>query len=135
MESVIESTSYFKGNLKMLSFIVRELTGREYQINDFSYRSTVFMLKSVLARMSTSNYLEESIRLIFGRRVFEDNEQIISSSTTNGSVVHFIRRNRGGTRSNRIHYTDPIPVLLNEYYSNSSESSNEDSDEESQISD
>ena len=63
MESVIDSASYFQGELAMLSFIVRELTGREYQINDFSYQPTVFMLKSVLVGMSTTDYPEESIRL------------------------------------------------------------------------
>ena len=54
MESVIDSASYFQGELAILSFIVRELTGREYQINDFSYQSTVFILKTVLVGMSAT---------------------------------------------------------------------------------
>ena len=128
MESVIDSASYFQGELAMLSFIVRELTGREYQINDFSYQSTVFMLKTVLVGMSTTDYPEESIRLIFRGRVLEDNEQIVSSGVTSGSVVHFVRRNRGGARTNRTRYADPIPVLLDDSSSDSSESSEEDSD-------
>ena len=55
-----------------------------------------------------------SIRLIFRGRVLEDNEQIVSSGVTSGSVVHFVRRNRGGARTNRTQYAGPIPVLLND---------------------
>ena len=128
MASVIDSASYFQGELEMISFIVRELTGREYQINDFSYHSTVFMMKNVLGRMSTSDYPEEIIRLIFRGRVLEDNEQIVSSGVTSGSVVHFVRRNRGGARTNRTRYADLIPVLLDDSSSDSSESSEENSD-------
>ena len=89
MESIIASATYFEGDLEILLFIVRELNSREYQINDFSYLSTVFMLKSILVRMSTSDYTEESIRLISGGRLFEDNEQLFSFGVTNGLVVHF----------------------------------------------
>ena len=88
MESVIDSASYFQGEVAMLSSIVRELTGREYQINDFSYQSTVFMLTTVLVGMSTTDFPEESIRLISRGRVLEDNERIVSSGVTSGSVVH-----------------------------------------------
>ena len=140
MESIIDSATYFEGDLEILLFVVRELIGTEYQINDFSCHSTVYMLKNVLVGMSTSDWTEESICFTFGGRHLEDNDLIGSSGVTNGSVVHFVRRNRGGSRINISQYADPIPVLLNESDFDTSsdssyDSSDEDSNEESQMSD
>ena len=70
--------------------------------------------ESVLVSISTNNWPEESFRLTFGGRYLEDNDLIGWFGVTNESVVHFVRRNRGGARTNRTQYAGPIPVLLND---------------------
>ena len=59
MEYIIDSANYFDGDEEIFSFIVHELGSMAHQINDSSYRCTVYMLKSLLVGMSTLDLRED----------------------------------------------------------------------------
>ena len=71
------------------------------------------MLKSLLVYMSTVALREDQMRLICNGIIMEDDILICSYGITNGTVMHLIPRLRGGARTRRTAYVDPIPFLMN----------------------
>ena len=113
----------------MLSFVVQESTAVSHQINDFSPRCTVYMLKTLLGSMTTGNLREDQMRLVCNGIVIEDERVISSYGITNGTIMHLVPRLRGGARTRRTGYVEPIPYLMTD--TSSDEDSDEDSDENS----
>ena len=123
MEYIFNNANDIDNDEENISFVVQELTGVAFQIVDFSPRCTVYMLKTLLATMSTAYLTEDNIRLIFDRVVLEDDRYLSSYDIIDGTRMHMIRRNRGGARTRRTAHA--IPYLSTET------SSDEDSDEDS----
>ena len=123
MEFIFNNADDIDYDEENISFVVQELTGEVYQIDDFSPRCTVYMLKTLLGSMSTANLREDQIRLICHDIVLEDDRVISSYDITDGTVMHLVRRLRGGARTRRT--ARAIPYLSTET------SSDEDSDEDS----
>ena len=66
------------------------------------------------------------MRLMCNGIVMEDDRVISSYGITNGTVMHFVPRLRGGVRTRRTAYVDLIPFLMNDTYYD--EDYDEDSD-------
>ena len=123
MEFIIDNANNIDYDEENIWLVVQELTAEAYQIDNFSPRCTVYMLKALLGSMSTANLREDQIRLICNGIVLEDDRVISSYDITDGTVMHLVRRLRGGARTRRT--TRAIPYLSTET------SSDEDSDEDS----
>ena len=135
MECIIDSATYFDGDEELFSFVIQELDSMAHQINDFSYRWTVYMLKHLLVGISILDLREDQMSLTCNSTMMEDDKLINVYVIINGTVKHLIPRLRGGARIKNTTYVDLIPFLINDSSSDSSESSDEDSDEKSLISD
>ena len=80
-------------------------------------------MKTLLGSMSTANLREDQIHLICNSTVLEDDRAISSYDITDGTVMHLVRRLRGGARTRRT--ARAIPYLMTET------SSDDDSDGDS----
>ena len=49
MENIFDTAVIVEGNKEILSFVVKELAGTEYIVDDIFFRCTVYILKSLLA--------------------------------------------------------------------------------------
>ena len=124
MEFIVDNANYFDNDEEMLSFVVQELTNVSHQINDFSPRCTVYMLKALLECMTTDNLGEDQIHLSCNGIVIKDDRVISSYGIINGNVMHIVPLLCGGARTRITEYVDLIPYLM------TNTSSNEDSDED-----
>ena len=123
MEYIFNNANDIDYDEENISFVVQELTGVTFQIVDFSPRCTVYMLKTLLATMSTAYLTEDNIRLIFRGVVLEHDRDLRSYDIIDGTRMHMIRRNRGEARTRRTAYA--IPYLMDD--TSSDENSDEDS--------
>ena len=70
------------------------MTAVSHQINDFPLRCTVYMLKTLLATISTAYLTEDNIRLIFDRVVLEDDRYLSYYDIIDGTRMHMFYRLR-----------------------------------------
>ena len=94
MEFIFNNANDIDNDEENISFVVIELTGVSFQIVDFSPRCTVYMLKTLLATMSTAYLTEDKIRLIFDRVVLEDDRCLSYYDIIDGTRMHMFYRLR-----------------------------------------
>ena len=61
MEYIFNNKNDIDNDEENISFLVRDLHGEAFQIVDSSPRRTVYMLKTLLANMSTAYLTEDNI--------------------------------------------------------------------------
>ena len=111
MEFIFDNANDIDYDEKNISFVVQKLSGEAYQIDDFSPRCTVYMLKMLLGSMSSANLREDQIRHICHGIVLEDDRVISSYDITDGTVMHMVRRLRVRTYQRR-HLPMKIPMRI-----------------------
>ena len=79
--------------------------------------------------MSTLDLREDQMRLICNGIVIDYDRVISSYGITNGSVMYLVPLLRGGARTRKTVYVDPIPYLMTD--TSSDEDYGEDSDGDS----
>ena len=90
MEFIIDNANDIDYDEENISFVVQELTGEVYQIDNFLPRCTVYMLKTLLGTMTTGNLREDQMRLICNGIIIEEDRVISSYGITNGTVIHLV---------------------------------------------
>ena len=96
----MEEINYIPGDQEVImSFVVKDMCGKIYNIENFSSLSTVYKLKTILAEMNT---YPASHMVLYYSGLMKDNFAIEYYDFGDDKNVLFCPRLRGGARTRRI---------------------------------